>query len=86
MKTIEQVTKAIKFRKGKLEEYMDLLETKMENDEALKVAYSQQFERHHELVALLSFIEETNEQTGCGTAKSQQSSCNACPSACGSKS
>lgn len=81
MRTNEQIAKAIKFRLDGLEKTMEMLEGPMQEKTELKQTYWSSYERHEELTALLNYVEDKNEQTGC-----KPKACGDCKSPCGSKS
>lgn len=76
MKTLEQITKGIEFRIGKLEQQMLILEPQLETNPEIKPVYWSSYERHNELTALLTFIK--NE--GCGPK-----ACGGCATPCSNK-
>jgi hypothetical protein len=86
MKTLEQVVKALEYRINMLEQTMDTVEKEMIEKEELKGVYWSSFERHEELSTLLTYIEGTNEQTGCGSTGGKSGSCKPCKNPCGAKS
>lgn len=74
MKTIEQTVEVIKRRITRLEQNMEMIQDKPEH----QIFYTQCYEKHSELEALLGYIEETAQAC-------PPTSCGGCKTPCGSK-
>lgn len=74
MKTSEQIIQAIKNRLERLEQNMEMIQ----DNPSHQIFYTQCYEKHSELQALLGYIEET-------AAACPPTSCGGCKTPCGSK-